>query len=76
MAPIDIFCPFNNQGFCKQFLQQTHYFQQQALSGIESISGCTFNFVIGFEENSLQLKRNAVKWMKANPMRSTFWKHF
>ena len=48
------------------------YFQQQALSGIES----TFNFASGrFEELwSLQLKENAVEWMKANPTRSaTVW---
>ena len=57
-------------------LHQSRSFQQQALSGIESISGCTFNsisWVVALKKN-LQLKENVVEWMKANPTRSaTVW---
>ena len=43
-------------------LHQSRYFQQQALSGIESISGCTFNFVSGlFEGKSPEFTENAVE---------------
>ena len=51
-------------------LHQSLYFQQQALSRIESISGCTFNIVSGFEESPAQRKHDSVEWMKANPTRS------
>ena len=53
LSAIDISCP-EQPRFLQATLQlhQSRYFQQQALSEIESISGCTFNFGNGLKEKS------------------------
>ena len=45
-------------------LHQSLYFQQQALSRIESISGCTFNFASGRFEVSSSKKMPSSEWKR------------
>ena len=59
IAHIDISCPINNQVSASNSpVTPKSLFSAASLRGMESISGCTFNFVSGFEENS---SSNAVK---------------
>ena len=71
IAPIDISCPVNNQGFCKQLSSYTKValFCSKPWAGMSPfLVALSILWVAALK--SLQLKENAVEWMKANPTRS------